>query len=362
MILKEKSVPNFCGSNLLKLSVSVSAALFYTSAAQVAFAEKIGSFEIFPKIHTVKLTGPITLNTSVDFDKVLSLAPNLEAIQLDSPGGVVVAALEIANKVHSLGLNTLITSKDTCASACSIIYVAGKARQTSGNLGVHQLSQNTSEHTPNLVAFQFVIADVLDSFERFGVDPRIIRKMLTTPPNEMYFFNEEEINEFAINRATKELASRITTTHDAQLKFANYPVEIYKGKTSKPIYTKGQLSEYRQQIKYNMGHGPNFAGHYNIVQISCGTQCSVGILINAKNGQIYSDLIADGENYELAIVASPDSSLLRVIWKDTYNEKRVVTPNMEACVKRDYLMENGKLRIAAETSYEINQYGNCSQY
>ena len=109
-----------------------------------ADVEHIGQFALFRKYNAVLLSGPIDAETGYDFDRVLTEMPDVNTIALNSPGGQVVGALNVAKKVNLLGLNTVILRDMSCASACSIIFFAGNGREVQGDLGVHQMSSDRS--------------------------------------------------------------------------------------------------------------------------------------------------------------------------------------------------------------------------
>ena len=61
-------------------------------------------------------------------------------IYLDSPGGTVADALEMAQVMAQVGVSTIVPAKAICASACaSVMFVAGKYRtvQKGGRLLIH---------------------------------------------------------------------------------------------------------------------------------------------------------------------------------------------------------------------------------
>lgn len=62
---------------------------------------------------------------------------------------------------------------------------------------------------------------------------------------------------------------------------------------------------YRTKLEEGAKIGPNFAGHFTIVTIGCGTQCQQNWLINAQTGKILSQFPSVfGLKYQL------DSNLL----------------------------------------------------
>ena len=70
--------------------------------------------------------------------------------------------------------------------------------------------------------------------------------------------------------------------------FTDYPVtEIYKGpialvKLSSHAKAKG----YRTRLKAAAAKGPNFAGHYIVEEIGCGSSCQTVWVIDAITGKI----------------------------------------------------------------------------
>jgi hypothetical protein len=87
----------------------MTAAAFSLAMVSGAFTqERVGDFILQPDKNAAQLEGTITPRTSTDFDIVLGKMPNIQVLQLNSPGGSVRPALEVANKVNALGLSTLI--------------------------------------------------------------------------------------------------------------------------------------------------------------------------------------------------------------------------------------------------------------
>jgi hypothetical protein len=61
-------------------------------------------------------------------------------VLLNSPGGVVYDAVQMASVMKQVGVTTIIPADGVCASACaSVLFVAGKYRviQGSGSLAIH---------------------------------------------------------------------------------------------------------------------------------------------------------------------------------------------------------------------------------
>ena len=70
--------------------------------------------------------------------------------------------------------------------------------------------------------------------------------------------------------------------------FGDYPVKArFSGVPAKPRFTNSSDQRYRESVSLVAAAGPNFAGFYTIAQWSCGTGCSVGVVVDARTGRLY---------------------------------------------------------------------------
>jgi len=71
--------------------------------------------------------------------------------------------------------------------------------------------------------------------------------------------------------------------------FQDYKVaHIYKGKGARPVLRNPEDREYRTRILQGAGKGANFAGHYAVINLGCGTQCSSFLIIDVQNGRVFA--------------------------------------------------------------------------
>lgn len=101
-------------------------------------------------------------------------------------------------------------------------------------------------------------------------------------------------------------------------RFENYPAKtIYKGKPAKINFVKNpKLREYRTALRESIREGANFAGHYRVTEVGCGTACQLIFVLDTKTGQSLAvgknsqvgelSMACDGALYQL------DSNLLIV--------------------------------------------------
>jgi hypothetical protein len=81
----------------------------------------------------------------------------------------------------------------------------------------------------------------------------------------------------------------------------NLPMDrVYQGQIRLPDFSGRDraYSNYRTRITNEMRTGPNFAGHYAIVEIGCGTGCRFAFVGDVATGQVF-DFPYGGEDYYL---------------------------------------------------------------
>ena len=131
--------------------------------------------------------GEITRRTPNQFGSALQRFGGVEVLELASPGGDAYAAMAMVPTIRAAGLSTRIPAGDHCHSACSFLYFAGIERTAAGALGVHQLA------SANEASGHFIMNDVLDLFADLGIPDGVRRRMMQTPPSEMYVFPPQEL-------------------------------------------------------------------------------------------------------------------------------------------------------------------------
>src|SRR5262245_46447079 len=98
-----------------------------------------------PGASAIAIVGTIETADAETFqEKTRTLTEAL--VLLNSNGGDVVAAIRVGEMVRARGFTTFVT--DTCASACTLIWLAGSQRYMSrhAQIGFHQASKpNTGE-------------------------------------------------------------------------------------------------------------------------------------------------------------------------------------------------------------------------
>jgi len=318
-----------------------------------AFGQSFGNFTAFPKNGVVVLSGGIDADSPDDFKKALTAAGNAKTVVLRSSGGVVVSALDIAAIIKQRQLVTFIEERQSCASACSIIFFAGEQRVALGKLGVHQMS---APGGGSLAGLQFVLADVLSAFDAFDVDDRVMQKMLRTPAKDMYYFTTEEKEAWSIDRFAALAPQPIRSS------FSDFqPERYYLGASVLPDFNgrDKKFRNYRTRIRDGVLNGVNFAGRFSVVEIGCGTSCRFAYIVDVSNGEVFTFPYGGEEQYQLGLIYSTDSRLMRATWREAYWTADQ-SKDTDTCISQDILWNGSGFEIVSERSFEIRKYGDCS--
>jgi hypothetical protein len=112
---------------------------------------------------------------------------------LSSGGGLISEALEVAEEINKAAANTVVGENDTCASACSLMFLAGKTRAVypGARVGVHS-AMNDELGGENLETLG-LSAWVARKYEELGAPPTVIAKCITTRPNQIYWLTEDDL-------------------------------------------------------------------------------------------------------------------------------------------------------------------------
>jgi hypothetical protein len=132
---------------------------------------------------SVTLSGPFGMGAAARFEQVVKKAPQLRYVVLDSPGGRLYEAHEIATVVRQRGLRT--RASGDCASACTLVFVAGTQRSLAGpaRLGFHRAS------VPSLNPLHDELANrkLAQLYAEAGMPEDFVAGVLRTPARHMWF-------------------------------------------------------------------------------------------------------------------------------------------------------------------------------
>ena len=205
----------------MKMHLALSICLLLFLQTVVVKANELPEFELYSEnsfFYTDEIEGVLFLDGEItndmygEFRRAL-VENNIHTLVLNSPGGNLYEGLQMAGTIFDRQLTTYIPEGADCASACSIMYLAGKKRYSRGQLGVHQSAYSDDVSKQKDVVgkidyeSQITTADIIQHLEEFGTPGFVYVKMLRTPPEDMYFFDEDELD---------KLGNQSITTKDKQ--------------------------------------------------------------------------------------------------------------------------------------------------
>lgn len=159
-----------------------------TGAGQAATVEFDSpyQFHLLMGGEVLEIAGSFSWSVPQNLQVTLAATPQVRVVSLNSPGGHLEPAMEVAEIIHSLGLATYVDR--FCASACTVVFLAGRERWLApgARLGFHQA------HAPG---FSTADADAVlrAAYERFALPQAFIAHVLRIPPTDLWFPKPAEL-------------------------------------------------------------------------------------------------------------------------------------------------------------------------
>ena len=163
------------------------------------------------------------------------------AIKLNSPGGVVLEGVEIAEVVRRARVATYVAEDSQCASACFIILAAGSEKfvDYSALIGVHGVADRSGNETVEASAATVALARIANEL---NVPPSIIGMMVVTPPDDIVWLTPQELRSMSVTMIGKPIPA--STGHVAG-----------SADSSSPAPTWGKLLDRAMTLSKNQNNG-----------------------------------------------------------------------------------------------------------
>ena len=153
--------------------------------------------------------GSIEDGTSVRFQTFLAdhgLESGLGLIQLNSPGGLALPALDLGREIRQRGFSTAVASisdnRPQCNSACVFVFLGGVTRTAeAGQVGVHRFYEALALTDPDRRAYdshdlaevQKFTAHLVDYVTEMGVHPGLVSRAAQVPEDAVSYLTAEEL-------------------------------------------------------------------------------------------------------------------------------------------------------------------------
>jgi hypothetical protein len=115
-------------------------------------------------------------------------------------------------------------------------------------------------------------------------------------------------------------------------RFEKYSADVYAGKPAPLNLRSHRLARtYRTSIREQLQEeGINFAGHYTIAVMGCGTGCSITAIVDARNGNAYFPRALEGWSVEPGIYEFKENEDVRTFRANSRLLKIIGAPRLSA--------------------------------
>ena len=187
----------FCPSVLFSVVMGIASAAA-TPASAATFEPVVSNSEA---LMALLIDGEIVAGDSGRLVAALDAATSrytdhrMRAVALNSRGGSVGEALEMADAIRDRGLVTVVPEGGQCVSACVLLFAAGsrKIASTGSSIGVHGVSNLEGAQGKAELATTTRLAKI---YGQLGVPASVIGRMVVTPPEHVEWLTRAEIEMF----------------------------------------------------------------------------------------------------------------------------------------------------------------------
>lgn len=219
---------------------------------------------------SLNLSGEITLD---DSDKLArleayleknALAPKPTSLSVDSPGGSVSVAMEIANAMRNpsspvFGMGVIVPSPAKCYSSCVLLLAAGMQRSAAGEIGIHRPRFVAGEYQKMgyndlQSAYEGVYDKLSGFFRKTNIHESLVQDMWNTPSDELHILSALELSQYRLNQTDLVVEERgILKITDAcgedGLKNMNAFHKILDSKCRNPRNNQLNFDCYSEELK-----------------------------------------------------------------------------------------------------------------
>ncbi|WP_011582564.1 MULTISPECIES: hypothetical protein [Chelativorans] len=173
-----------------------------------------------PISFTLEAGGTLRASGAIDPGSAARLRAELDArgeyverVSLNSPGGALDDAIDMARMLRERGISTLVENGAICASSCPLMLAGGTTRQVEEQaaVGLHQFYTALDpaiRPAQALANAQMTTARISRHLQEMGLDPAIWLHALDTPPRALYYLTAEEMKRYKLVTQTKEVAQQ----------------------------------------------------------------------------------------------------------------------------------------------------------
>jgi len=147
-------------------------------------------FRVLLNGQMLEFSGGITFGVAKELESFLNAMSDLKVVRLNSIGGRMNEAQKMADLIKARGLATFV--KDSCVSACTVVFLGGKERGLfagGGKLGFHQVSFRGMTAADRRTSIEREIARL----QSFGLGRGFAERAMKTSPSGMWYPDNDEL-------------------------------------------------------------------------------------------------------------------------------------------------------------------------
>jgi hypothetical protein len=177
--------------------------LFSAHPVSAAEFSKTGSPENGPDI--IFVAGDLALGDKKKFIDV-ALSSGNAVVVLQSPGGNLIAGIEIGRAIHLKGFATYVPDNIQCATACALAWLGGRARYMSNNgrVGFHAVYVDNGGQAAVSSSGNAPVGAYLN---QIGLSPRAIVYITEASPQGMQWLTFTDAQRYGIDVRAFDLSS-----------------------------------------------------------------------------------------------------------------------------------------------------------
>ena len=190
-------VVNMHISRTVRVGFTAAALLCGTSLSTLGYAAQITIATDSDNFSVIKVGGPIIGGDSDRFDAIAASVTGKAVVILASPGGKVVEAMAIGERIHANGYGTAVGDDNICASACALIWVAGSKRFVSetARVGFHAAYTGSGDDARETGAGNALVGAYLT---KLGLSYEAILYATSAAPDDMAWLHPDDAKRLGI--------------------------------------------------------------------------------------------------------------------------------------------------------------------
>ncbi|WP_422371137.1 hypothetical protein [Hoeflea sp.] len=143
----------------------------------------------------VQISGELAVADILNFKQISKSLPPQTIVRLNSPGGSLMAGIEIGKIIASSGFATSVS--DTCASSCALIWLAGTPRilTPSARVGFHLAYKSDMDQTESGAGNALVGSYVTN----LGFGDNVVRYITSAAPDDMQWLSSRDADLLGID-------------------------------------------------------------------------------------------------------------------------------------------------------------------